>query len=72
MAKTRDPKTGTPEIIILGLGNPGASYARNRHNVGFMVLEALARAASGRWQARGSPAPAGPRSPGGRCCWPSR
>jgi PTH1 family peptidyl-tRNA hydrolase len=35
--------------IIIGLGNPGEQYARNRHNIGFMVLEALAREAGGRW-----------------------
>ncbi len=35
--------------VIIGLGNPGEQYARNRHNVGFMVLEALAREASGNW-----------------------
>jgi peptidyl-tRNA hydrolase, PTH1 family len=35
--------------VIVGLGNPGKSYERNRHNVGFMVLESLAREGSGTW-----------------------
>jgi PTH1 family peptidyl-tRNA hydrolase len=29
--------------LFVGLGNPGARYAGNRHNIGFMVVEAIAK-----------------------------
>jgi PTH1 family peptidyl-tRNA hydrolase len=30
-------------LLLVGLGNPGARYAGNRHNIGFMVVEAIAK-----------------------------
>ena len=31
-------------LLVVGLGNPGKSHEANRHNVGFMVVDALAKA----------------------------
>jgi PTH1 family peptidyl-tRNA hydrolase len=30
-------------LLVVGLGNPGREYAGNRHNIGFMAIEAIAR-----------------------------
>jgi peptidyl-tRNA hydrolase, PTH1 family len=30
-------------LLFVGLGNPGSRYAGNRHNIGFMAVEAIAR-----------------------------
>ncbi len=37
----RKKKTITPEWIIVGLGNPGAKYEKNRHNAGFICIDSL-------------------------------
>ncbi|MBI3435926.1 MAG: peptidyl-tRNA hydrolase [Proteobacteria bacterium] len=39
--------------LIVGLGNPGARHAGNRHNIGFMAVDAIARRHSfGPWRKR--------------------
>jgi len=40
-------------LLFVGLGNPGARYAGNRHNIGFMVVDAIAkRHGIGPWRRR--------------------
>jgi peptidyl-tRNA hydrolase, PTH1 family len=40
-------------LLIVGLGNPGSGYAGNRHNIGFMVVDAIAkRHGIGPWRRR--------------------
>jgi len=31
------------EIYLIGLGNPGKKYSKNRHNIGFILLENLSK-----------------------------
>lgn len=37
---------------IVGLGNPGPTYSKTRHNIGFLIVDALADAYNGSWQSK--------------------
>jgi PTH1 family peptidyl-tRNA hydrolase len=39
----RGERASTLDLLVAGLGNPGREYARNRHNVGWMVVDEFAR-----------------------------
>ena len=40
-------------LLLVGLGNPGSRYAGNRHNIGFMAVDAIAkRHGIGPWRRR--------------------
>ena len=49
MLPAQEVETRDLAKVIIGLGNPGERYAKTRHNIGFMVLDAIAREASGKW-----------------------
>jgi peptidyl-tRNA hydrolase, PTH1 family len=40
------------DLLVVGLGNPGREHARNRHNVGHMVVDELARRHGGSWRSK--------------------
>jgi peptidyl-tRNA hydrolase, PTH1 family len=40
------------DLLVVGLGNPGREHAANRHNVGWMVVDELARRHGAHWKGK--------------------
>ena len=48
----RGERASSLDLLVVGLGNPGREYAGNRHNVGHMVVDELARRHGGSWRSK--------------------
>lgn len=48
----RGESASTLDLLVAGLGNPGREHARDRHNVGWMVVDELARRHDGSFRSK--------------------
>src|SRR5437763_2848354 len=48
----RGESASTLDLLVVGLGNPGREHGRARHNVGWLVVDELARRTDARWRGK--------------------
>ncbi len=48
----RGDRASTLDLLVAGLGNPGSEHGKDRHNVGWMVVDLLASRHSGSFKAK--------------------
>ena len=48
----RGVSASTLDLLVAGLGNPGREYERTRHNLGWLVLDELARRHGASWRSK--------------------
>ena len=50
--RRRSDSGSSLDLLVVGLGNPGREHASNRHNVGWMIVDELARRHGGSWKSK--------------------